>query len=451
MAESANAFPTKRFFLDMLPRDISLEDALLDLIDNPIDSLTRTQEIDFIENPFVLLDAKPSEDAQSNNTRPKIKLELQEDEVSIVDDCGGIDFESAKNDVFRLGRVIPDDKAYLSVYGIGLKRALFKLGRDIFIESWTQNSGFRIQIDVEEWAENEDDWEIPIERLPGAKKGEVPGTRIVVSRLNSEVSTRIKDPGLGQRLQDYVGQTYSLFLDNYVDISINERRIEPHRIPIGSSNEIQPATEQYDDDGVHVTIVAGLGERGAQRWYLDKAGWYVLCNGRVIVFADKTDLTGWGNHLPQFHSKYSGFLGIVFFFSENPEELPWTTTKRGLHRESLVFQRAQGRMVIAARPVLKFLSEMYPSDTSGDLAEPAEREMAAQLRAADLGTVARQKSASFQVKRQRRHRPTSTSVQYKVKKEELERAKACLGKPSWSATQVGKYTFEYFLDQECSE
>jgi len=36
----------QRFFIDLIIRDISLEDAMLDLIDNAIDALVRTKQID---------------------------------------------------------------------------------------------------------------------------------------------------------------------------------------------------------------------------------------------------------------------------------------------------------------------------------------------------------------------------------------------------------------------
>jgi hypothetical protein len=41
----ANAYPRKHFFLEMFTRDISLEDCVLDLIDNSIDGLVRTRRI----------------------------------------------------------------------------------------------------------------------------------------------------------------------------------------------------------------------------------------------------------------------------------------------------------------------------------------------------------------------------------------------------------------------
>ena len=38
MAKQADAYPRKRFFLEMFTRDISLEECLLDLIDNAVDA-----------------------------------------------------------------------------------------------------------------------------------------------------------------------------------------------------------------------------------------------------------------------------------------------------------------------------------------------------------------------------------------------------------------------------
>ena len=37
MPEQASAIPTKQFFVSMLTRDIRLEDAILDLVDNCLD------------------------------------------------------------------------------------------------------------------------------------------------------------------------------------------------------------------------------------------------------------------------------------------------------------------------------------------------------------------------------------------------------------------------------
>jgi hypothetical protein len=42
MSQIASFKPTKRFFVSMLTRDIALDDAILDLLDNCLDGVTRT-------------------------------------------------------------------------------------------------------------------------------------------------------------------------------------------------------------------------------------------------------------------------------------------------------------------------------------------------------------------------------------------------------------------------
>lgn len=42
----ASAIPHKRFFLEMFTRDISLQDCILDLIDNSVDGIIRSQDLE---------------------------------------------------------------------------------------------------------------------------------------------------------------------------------------------------------------------------------------------------------------------------------------------------------------------------------------------------------------------------------------------------------------------
>ena len=91
-------------------------------------------------------------------------------------------------------------------------------------------------------------------------------------------------------------------------------------VPFGGSKEIEPGISKLEQEGVKVTLLASLAPKEKRTHEL--AGWYVLCNGRVVVSADKTDLTGWGVGLPAFHSKYRGFAGVALFVSEDPDRLP---------------------------------------------------------------------------------------------------------------------------------
>jgi len=122
----AIAQPAKRFFIALITRDITLEDATLDLIDNPINCALRELHFDLDRMERLLSNAEGQ-----LASRPVIDIHLTKQTFRIRDNCGGISFEDARDNIFRIGRESdsgPSSGNTLSVYGIGLKRALFKLG-----------------------------------------------------------------------------------------------------------------------------------------------------------------------------------------------------------------------------------------------------------------------------------------------------------------------------------
>jgi hypothetical protein len=450
--ELAEASPSKKFFLDMFIRDISLEDCILDLIDNSIDSLIRSQQIDVsdaILNP-------PVADNNGSPTGgvgvPKVDVKLSKGKFQIIDNCGGIPWDYALKDAFRFGHRSLRPEGQLGVYGIGLKRAILKIGNDdIRIESKTIEKGFETVID-KDWLEDETNWKIPLTAIDGAGDLKKAGTTITIKGLRPETKMRFGSGSLEKKLKDAIAQTYSLFLERYVSIALNGHIIQPVQIRLGESEEVTPAVERferdYDDGKVKVTLVTSLAARGpGGKWNADVAGWYALCNGRVVVAADKTDLTGWGAGGPQFHSKYMGFIGMVFFFSKNPHLLPWTTTKRGLNKESQIYQEAKNKMLGVARPVLNFLNRMYPSDPA---AQPQERKIVEHIQQTDTRAAASKPGALFQVKPSEGTLEKRTvRVQYDAETSDIDRAKKCLKKRWWSARKIGEYTFKHFLRTEC--
>jgi hypothetical protein len=83
--------------------------------------------------------------------------------------------------------------------------------------------------------------------------------------------------------------------------------------------------------------------------------------------------------------------------------------------------------------------------------EPEERGIANTVKKAEISEVLKSSATTFAIKRP----PTPpkiryVSIQYKVKMDDLERVRRAKKKPSWSATAIGSYTFQYFLERECS-
>lgn len=441
----ADARPTKSFFIDMLTRDIALEDAVLDLIDNAIDALTRTHGLDLSER---LIFAPTSEVTDLAH----INVKVTDSEIRVDDDCGGIPRGEVAGNVFRIGRTIPTSQSSIGVYGIGLKRAIFKIGNAFELTSKTRDSGFAVSVsNIDHWAEDDSPtWHFPVRDAAAARSNRTAGTSIRIWNLRAPIKRRIQEGTLLSTLKAAISRTYPLLLDRFVVVTLNGTLVRPDPLPIGGSDSVAPAMDQLDfsEPPVRVSILASVASTEGKEWNATNAGWYIICNGRVVVSADKTELTGWGTKLlPQFHSKYRAFIGIAFFFSPDPSALPWTTTKRGINRDSLVFQRAQPRMATVGRQVLAFLTRLYPSD----LAEaPAEREVAASVERQDVRQLATRGPAEFKAEvKKRRGVADKIRIQFDATTRELERARRCLGQPSLSRVRVGREAFEYFLRNEC--
>jgi hypothetical protein len=440
------AFPKKEFFRQMFTRDISLEDCILDLVDNSIDSLIRTQNIDISASVEALGPAQ----FPPRESLPDVKITLSTEQVVITDACGGISRADAEDHVFSFGSVPGQSNTTLGVYGIGMKRAMFKIGNTFSIESRQAPNGFRVFLeDVEAWSKKDDtleQWRIPIESLADAANGR-PGVTITITNLHEEVKTRLQDGGIEGNLRQAVSQTYCMFLDRFVAVSLNDKPVPPNLIPIAESEDIPPSIDKFESHGVRVTIIAGLAPK--RSWSYEKAGWYVLCNGRVVVSADKSDLTTWGPPRPIFQNKFNGFVGIAFFQSKDPLLLPWTTAKRGLNRESAVYQLARNKMAGVAGPFLQFLSGMYPSDLQE---RPQQRVLSEKLKPADLTSLIVRDPVTFAgLKPAKQPKKRTVRIAYDADVHLVERVKKHLRRPSMSNPDVGRHTFDHYIRRECPE
>jgi hypothetical protein len=454
---TVKAYPRKQFFIDMFTRDITLEDCILDLIDNAMDSYLRTRGIDVGEEVF------GQTDGAGARHPGLIRIDFSQQEFRIVDDCGGIDRRAAEDDVFCFGHAKGmRPSGGLGVYGIGLKRAIFKLGNSTVIESSTSEGGFTVRINLATWLEDGDDlasnWTFPIEDRLEKTTVWGAGTTITITDLYDEVKVRMSDGALEGALRRIVAQTYSVFLGDHVSVVLNGVPVERVALPLGNSPEIEPGFEKLVENGVTCTLLATLAPPALRK--LESAGWYVICNGRIVLPADKSEVTGWGAAvLPTFQPKYRPFVGVALFMAEDPILLPWTTSKLGLNRESVLFQKVRSRMAGIAKPVLSFLNELYPSRPEEDLegvgsdddGASAGRAVAEGVRPADFRTLMRSPAASTFAVKPQHFRKTTTRVQFDAELTDLERRRKRIRRPGLSASSIGRHTFEHFLKTECPE
>jgi hypothetical protein len=138
----AHAAPTKDFFVRMITKDISLEDCILDLIDNCLDG---ARKVKHSQNAVARVDDYSGFEAS---------VSFSEQGFVIEDNCGGIKISEAIDYAFHFGRrpnAQTDEEYSIGLYGIGMKRAIFKMGNKIEIYSSTAQEAFRTKIDVNDW------------------------------------------------------------------------------------------------------------------------------------------------------------------------------------------------------------------------------------------------------------------------------------------------------------
>jgi len=427
----------------MITKDIHLEDCILDLIDNCLDGARRSSR----DAPEV---------ARYANHAARIELTRQG--FRIEDNCGGISVDQAIDYAFHFGRrreAPPGDHA-IGLYGIGMKRAIFKMGNKISIRSSTDKDSFRTDIDVEAWLAKpplersdgtvQEDWDFDLDE---AEPLAHPGTQISIEQLHEEVARQFDDPAFRNGLIRIVSRDYAQFIAKGFSISINGQPVPSFGFAVRESEDIRPMRQEYQDEsGVQVEIIAGMAglppddlgptERRPESEYF---GWFVVCNDRVIVASDKSVQTGWGDGIgPAWHFQYNGFLGIVEFSSEDPTLLPWRTTKRDVDDTNPTYRRALVKMRDAARVWVK-----YTNDRRVDIEHAKQTEARAPSR--PLFEV-RQNVAMKMPTPPGPRRVEYSSIQYSKPVSEIDKAKRLLKSSRMSNVRLGEATFDYFMEHE---
>lgn len=343
----ANASATRGFFVDMLVRDISVDGAILDLIDNAVDAATTQLTKD-----------------ESDGYR--IDVKITPDRFMIQDNCGGISIETARDYAFRFGR--PQGftpQTQIGQFGIGMKRAIFRLGRNFEVESATDTTQFVVNVDVDQWREKEEEhWTFP---MSIDDKGSIDaGTKIEVWNLHSNVKRLFSQKEYPEQVRNEVRERYGQFSKEGLEIVLNnEPALMPH-YELLSGSGIKPERQEYtlesEKSSVKVRIIAGIGP---PRRPVTESGWYVYCNGRLVLKADRTKITGWGTSDPDgdsgsraWHPQYNQFRGFVFFSSDHPSALPWTTTKTEIDETSDVYRNALQRMQSIMKQFANFTNNL---------------------------------------------------------------------------------------------
>lgn len=352
----AKGDPSKGLFVEMITKDLGPADAILDLLDNCVDGAIRTI------NPT-------TKEGRLNRdyTGFWVTIDFTSDTFDMNDNCGGIPLELAKEYAFRFGK--PDDAPEpitesIGLYGIGMKRGLLKMGGKFQVTSITATDVFDVCVDVSAWRKAES-WDFPM-KVRKTRKADKPfGTKLKVTELYQSVQNFYATSTFLNEMYSRVQRDYSFILKRGLTITINGHKVRALIPTLKVSDELAPYRVHRRIDGVDVEVTAGLGapppaddSPGIKFPEKQFYGWYIVCNDRVILSADRSETTGWGRGgVANWHPQYLGFFGLVRFDCPDPTKLPWTTTKHGVDVSSTVYQKALVYMMEVTREFVAYTNK----------------------------------------------------------------------------------------------
>jgi Histidine kinase-, DNA gyrase B-, and HSP90-like ATPase len=440
------AVPARRFFVGMLIKDIELVPAIIDLVDNSIDGGKHIRP-------------DPATDRYAGLY---IKLTVSADKFEIEDNCGGIDLDQARQYAFRFGR--PEDiegpLGEVGQFGVGMKRALFKLGDMFSVTSTTTKNAFTLPVDVAAWmADPAPDWSFELSDIDEAAEVDesATGTVIEVTKLHDVVSKELANAEFVNRLRNDLRLRQARVIAQGMKIFVNGDEVEQFDPELLSGPELNPIAIHEDipvnGDMLDMKLYAGvirLRETDAERDDDDaegfrqppEAGWYLYCNDRLLVAADRTRLTGWGDAAASYHPQYRQFRGYVFL--DGPARLmPWTTTKTAVDEDSPVFKAVQTVMFDAltkSQAAMNRIKKERQSNPDGE--RPA-------FDAVQSAQPARVEGLAWSTKFVLPEAPPPRSgsnvkwIRYSVDPQDFDSVAAELGVTA--AVDVGRSTFEHYL------
>ena len=332
-----NSSPSKEFFLNMITKDVTVESSILDLIDNSIDAYKR--EKDKIKQGII-----------------EISYSIADDYFSINDNCGGMSKEIAINKAFRFGNERSRDAGTLGMYGIGMKRSIFKIGSDFVVESKTDTDSYKVYMNRDEWMNlkdeksNDDIWKFHLDDVDLSFDN---GVHIKIRKLSDSLKTYLKMRNNVETLRETISSASGEMLENGVTISINREKIHYSSEVLCKASFLQPYVNSYyigKNKEITIRIIAGVGDPSPK-----DAGWDIICNGRAVIQKDRTELTGWestydaeeetgvdealqGKNIPAFHNDFARFRGYVYIDCDDPNQLPLNTTKDSIDQQHFVYQ-----------------------------------------------------------------------------------------------------------------
>ena len=352
----------KGYLENSLTQDISSLEAIYDLIDNSIDAARR----DIFKNKTAILDEYGM---PSDYTGFQIDITVNDKEIKIKDNCSGFSAQDLASRAFFIGSPSSHDYG-IGQYGIGLKRALLKMGDEYHF--LTDNGTEKITATLTNNDLTSDQTITPkIQPTDGETK-----SYFAITKLKDAILPDITAELWYENAYRGIQQRYTIYLEKGLIINIQyqnklKEKVEHRFVAIREDGNFKPLKfGYYVEDGVYIAIDAGIhsdyrfkGEKdydlSINRKLTDDFGIYIICNDRVIVSSSTEKKYGWAT---KWHSEYNGFVCIVRFISSDPTLLPINTAKTEITTDAHLFLKVAEKIQPIANDYRSKIAKRYKED-----------------------------------------------------------------------------------------
>ncbi|UDF03278.1 ATP-binding protein [Asticcacaulis sp. AND118] len=334
--------PAPSYLFDYLIADIQTSECIFDLVDNSIDAARAKMRV------------ARHRGLQEDYSGFKITLKLDSEGIVVEDNCSGMSEQNFTSVAFRTG--LKSRHTYgIGHFGVGLKRAILKLGERCKVVTDDGTAQLALEFTRAE-LDKADDFKLPATK---SKTSGVAFTSIQIGHVTPDTKRDLDAVRWRDVLKENMARRYGLFIAKGLTIEVDNSIIETFA-PQPVANTYIPLQEaEFTSHGVKVKIVAGVHEKyrfgktikgnvGADpdnlqvhKLIAKEFGWYIVCNDRVILLHDQTYKTGWTTN---WHNEYNGFVGWVYFESEDPSLLPWNTKKTDIRENSDVYADVRDKL-----------------------------------------------------------------------------------------------------------
>lgn len=331
-----NIMPSKRIY-NALTKDISIDDAINDLIDNAIDNWKILRKTKLLGVNILISDSK----------------------IEIKDNAGGIDLKTLPLLLMPGGTNRSGGEGIKGIWGIGAKRSLFFLGEKIKILTRKKNKdGLKLEVD-EDWFtkdEGENKWEIEYS-IDNSIPEEI--TKIIIEKLkvilNPFLIRQIRESIISVYQDEIVKKTLKIIFNNEIvkivlKIPWSKSKYAP------PSRYITDIPVPHSDRKVHTEITLGVMTKPGEEY---SYGIDFIGNGRVILHNNHDWRMGFKKgKLGLAHPTINRFKAVVRVTGDS-RDIPWNSAKNDINTNHPIYVNMVDLVSQVSRQYVSFLRKNY--------------------------------------------------------------------------------------------